>query len=198
MGEPAEDVHDRLDLSFADIAQRLARGVADRRSAFHVPTVATIGIDGRPRLRTVVLRGFEPGAMTLRFHTDMRSQKMRELERDPRIAMHFYDPVAKLQLRVEGVAQLHGDDAMAESAWSMSQSMSRACYAVMPGPGEAIAKPADYVLPTTPEQAMPGRANFTAVVVAIDSIEWLYLAHRGHRRALFSRGDAWAGQWLVP
>jgi pyridoxamine 5'-phosphate oxidase len=193
-----DEAHDRLDLSFADIGQRLARGVADRRSAFHVPTIATSALDGRPRLRTVVLRGFEAGAMTMRFHTDSRSDKVGELSRDPRIAAHFYDPAAKLQLRVEGVARVHRDDTIADAAWAGSQPMSRACYAVQPAPGEAIVGAADYVLPVTPDEVLPGRANFAAVVIAIETIEWLYLAHRGHRRAIFSRDDGWAGQWLVP
>jgi pyridoxamine 5'-phosphate oxidase len=198
MGEPVDEAHDRLDLSFADIGQRLARGVADRRSAFHVPTIATIGLDGRPRLRTVVLRGFDAGAMALRFHTDTRSEKCRELVRDARVAAHMYDALAKLQLRIEGVARLHRDDDIANAAWAGSQPMSRACYAVAPGPGEVIAAPGDYALPATPDEVLPGRANFAAVIITIATIEWLHLAHRGHRRAIFAREDGWAGRWLVP
>ena len=37
----------------------LARGAADRRAAFHTPTLSTVGLDGRPRARTVVMRGLD-------------------------------------------------------------------------------------------------------------------------------------------
>ncbi|NBR79124.1 MAG: pyridoxamine 5'-phosphate oxidase, partial [Alphaproteobacteria bacterium] len=57
----------------------LERGAADRRSAFHTPTVATIGLDGRPRLRTIVLRACDTANRSLRFHTDARSDKINEL-----------------------------------------------------------------------------------------------------------------------
>ena len=62
----------------------------------HTPSVATLGLDGRPRIRTVVLRDFDEGAGTLRFHTDRRSEKVSELARDPRIGVHFYDEAAKV------------------------------------------------------------------------------------------------------
>ena len=32
-------------------------GMRDRRSTFHLPTVASISVDGSPTIRTVVLRG---------------------------------------------------------------------------------------------------------------------------------------------
>jgi len=51
-----------LDEIRADAFRLIARGVADRRSPFRTPTLATVGVDGRPRLRTVVLRAFDAAA----------------------------------------------------------------------------------------------------------------------------------------
>jgi pyridoxamine 5'-phosphate oxidase len=53
----------------------LARGVADRRSPFHAPTVASLGLDGRPRARVVILRDCDGAAATLRFNTDRRTTR---------------------------------------------------------------------------------------------------------------------------
>jgi pyridoxamine 5'-phosphate oxidase len=178
----------------------MARGVADRRSSFHHPTVATLGDDGRPRLRTVILRGCHVPSRTLRFHTDDRSQKVQEITRDPRVGLHFYDPTAKIQLRLDGVATLHREDSIADSAWAATRSFSRQCYGIQPGPGVKLDEGKDFTLPeTTDEATAPGRANFCPVTVEVKSVEWLYLAAAGHRRAMFNwDGAAVSSQWLTP
>jgi pyridoxamine 5'-phosphate oxidase len=61
MSAPIPAFYDDIEATLAHALALLVRGVPDRRSPFHHPVVATIGTDGRPRLRTVVLRGFEPG-----------------------------------------------------------------------------------------------------------------------------------------
>lgn len=175
----------------------LARGVADRRSAFHTIGVATIGLDGRPRLRTVVLRAVEPSAARLRFHTDARADKVAELAADPRIALHGYDPGGKLQIRVEGRASVHGEDAVADAAWAASRPMSRDCYGTRPAPGTPLSAPDAFALPADEAERAAGRVHFRAVTVAVETIETLYLAHCGHRRARFDIRTREAA-WLVP
>jgi pyridoxamine 5'-phosphate oxidase len=185
--------------TLAEAWRLITRGVADRRSPFHTPTVATIGLDGAPSLRTVVLRHCNAAGRRLRFHTDRRSQKVSELALDPRISIHFYDPTAKIQLRVAGRALVHVEGPVAESAWAASRPFSRACYAVNPGPGAALEGPGDYDLPTDPALYDAGRIQFCAVETHIASIEWLYLANAGHRRARFAwKGTAVQAEWLVP
>lgn len=174
----------------------LVAGVRDRRGAAHAPTLGTIGLDGRPRLRTVVLREMDAGARRLRFHTDRRSPKVLEIERDPRVALHVYDAGAKFQIRLEGRASVHRDDAIADAAWAASRPMSKVCYGSIPGPGEAIAAGDAYDLPAE-EEVEGGRANFAAVVMTIERLETLYLAFGGHRRAGF-RFDPDEATWLVP
>lgn len=179
----------------AEAFRRLARGVADRRCPFHTPTLATIGADGAPELRTLVLRGFDPAARTLRLHTDARSGKVAELARDPRCALHFYDPTAKLQLRIAGHAAVHGKDTIADAAWTASRDFSRMCYAISPAPGTKVDAP-----PAAPRDAEAGRDVFRVILLRFDRLEWLELAAGGHRRARFTWGkdDAPDACWLVP
>jgi hypothetical protein len=172
-------------------------GASDRRSAFHTPTIATIGVDGRPRLRTVVLRAVDAAARSLRFHTDRRSEKITELAREPRTAAHFYDPAAKIQVRVEGTAQVHGGDEVALGAWQSSQRMSRICYGTAPGPGTRIPTGDGFTLPSAAPEIDAGQENFVAVVVRALRVEWLYLDHLGHRRAIFDETDG-TRSWLAP
>ncbi|MGL5114605.1 MAG: pyridoxamine 5'-phosphate oxidase family protein [Beijerinckiaceae bacterium] len=192
--------YDDLAETLAESWRLLARGVADRRSAFHHPVVATLGLDGRPCARTVILRSCDAGVRLLRFHTDIRSEKIAELRRDPRVAMHFYDSGAKIQVRVEGRAALHADDGIADAAWGGSRLFSRQCYGVVPGPGTEIGQGGDFTLPdTSNEETVAGRANFVAVIVAVEQLEWLYLAAAGHRRALFSwNSDVLQSGWRTP
>lgn len=178
----------------------LARGVRDRRLALHVPAIATIGLDGRPRLRHVVLRAAEAATRRLRFHTDRRSDKVAELARDPRLAIVAYDPGLKVQMRLEGVAHVHHGDAEARAAWDLSKRMSRVCYGVAPASGAAIPAGDAYRLPEDDASIAAGFDSFCAVWCAIDRMEWLSLAFAGHRRARVT-WDAAGGPsatWLAP
>ncbi|WP_198372559.1 pyridoxamine 5'-phosphate oxidase family protein [Roseomonas rosulenta] len=181
--------------ALADAFRLLSRGVADRRSPFHTPTLATRGLDGAPDLRTVVLRGFDPATRLLRIHTDRRSAKAGEIAADPRAALHGYDAAAQVQIRIAGVASLHLDDATADAAWAASREMSRMCYATPHAPGAPVEEP-----PPAPQDAAAGRANFAAVTLRIDALDWLLLAAAGHRRARFAWDDAGAlcAGWAAP
>lgn len=188
-----------LDGVRADIFARLGRAVKDRRSALHTPVIATRGTDGHIKARVVVLRAFDSDAVTLRFHTDRRGNKITELASDPQIAFAFYDPQARIQIRVEGTASVHHDDALADAAWASSQRMSRVCYGVAPAPGVTIPGPDDFNLPEDDATIAAGRAHFCAVLCHIECLEYLFLRHAGHRRARFTRTDSgWQGQWLAP
>lgn len=184
-----------LDACLAEAFGRLARGVADRRSPFHTPTLATVAPDGAPEARTLVLRGFDAASRRIRLHTDARSGKVAALAREPRCQLHLYDAGAKLQLRLSGVAALHGGDEVAAAAWQASRDASRMIYAVEPGPGTPVAAP-----PAAPDDAAAGAARFRVILLRFDRLEWLELAHAGHRRARFD----WQGEgppaatWLVP
>jgi hypothetical protein len=78
--------------------------------------------------------------------------------------------------------------------------MSRQCYGIAPGPGTEIASGGAFTLPEMDETATAaGRERFVAVVVTVDSLEWLYLAMAGHRRARFAWTDgALRAAWLAP
>lgn len=188
-----------LDGSLAEAWRLLQDGVADRKAPFHTPSVATVAGDGTPRVRTVVLRKVDAEARWLQVHTDRRSGKVAELSANPAAALHFYDPEAKVQLRLRGRAAVHADDAVADAAWAATRPFSRACYRIDPGPGTPLAAPDGYAEPE-PDDPEVGREIFRVIRVSIAEIEWLYLAAQGHRRARFAwdaDGRLEAG-WLVP
>jgi len=195
---PLPAFYDDLDASFAELWRLLADGVVHGRSGFHLVSLATLAA-GRPRLRTVVLRAAEGEAGALRFHCDQRSDKAAELAADPACALTAYDAATKIQIRVEGVACLHTDDAVADAAWADSRPMSRVCYGTEPGPGTVLPTGDAYTLPGEAEAAITGRPSFCAVRVEAHHLDFLYLDRRGHRRAAWRRGEGgWQGAWLAP
>ncbi len=186
---------ENVDEVLAEAFRLFSRGVVDRRSPFRTPSIATVGPDGAPRIRTMVLRRFEAAARRLTLHTDRRAAKLSEIDHQPRVAVHFYDTRAAVQLRLSARAQVHVADDLAREAWAAGAPSSHACYAVSPAPGTVVAAP-----PPAAMDRDAGFANFAVLALTFDSLEWLWLYHGGHRRARF----AWAedgsrsAAWLVP
>ena len=193
-GPPLLSCYDDLAGSCAYGWSMLERGANDRKAAFHTPSVATIRADGRPSIRTVVLRGCDVANRHVRFHTDTRSGKIAELQANPKAAMHFYDAGAKLQLRLSvHLELLDGEDYAA--AWQATRPMSRKCYQVTTAPGSVLQDPYDVAFDAQATQ--DGEDHFVPVRARVEQMEWLYLAARGHRRALFDFVND-THNWLVP
>ncbi len=101
-----------------------------------------------------------------------------------------------------------------KQSWEKTQHISRKCYLVDNGPGTESDIPTSGLKPEldnfdytkeqseegydyTKEQSEEGYKNFTVIQCKIKSIEWLYLAAKGHRRARFDIDNS-KDTWLVP
>jgi len=200
-GFPGED----LEKAYRAIWQALENGASDRRSPFHTPTLLSNGLDGWPKARTVVLRNVDKALATLRCHTDQRSPKVAELMADGRSGLLAYDPNAKVQIRLEGTGRVEVNGAIADAAWSSSTLWARRCYAAPFDPGAETDIPHGNLPENltdrqpTEKEAEAGRGNFAVIVLAIDRIDWLYLASSGHHRGRYLRsGDTWSKSWVAP
>lgn len=198
---------DDLDAILADVWQRLGRAARDRRAAMHTPVVATIGPDGFPSQRVMVLRAFERSSATLRFHTDARAAKVAQLSQAGPVAVLAYDAGAKRQFRLTGTAWVETGTPAADQAWAEATLFAKRCYLADPAPGTVSERPISGLpadiegrKPENEAEVAPGRANFALLMARIHTIEFLHLAHTGHRRALFGKAEdgVWNGQWLVP
>jgi hypothetical protein len=123
--------------------------------------------------------------------TDKRSSKVSEIEANPNVSLLFYSKEEKIQIRLEGKAELHFEGEFFNKQWQNSRPLSRRCYLTEPAPGTNVAEPTGGIpekyrdsIPDE-EETFPGRGNFCVVIVRISYIEWLYLHSRGHRRAKF-------------
>ena len=185
----------QLETIASDVWRWLGEALAHRDGPLRTPVVATVDRRGEPEARTVVLRAVDPSAWMLEFHTDVRSGKYRSLQARREVSWLFYDPERLLQIRADGEASLHTDDAIADASWAADPLASRAPYLAEADPGTPIEAPAPAVFVRDEAHSMQGRPNFCAVRCAIRTLDVLQLHPEGHRRARVQRGSA---HWIVP
>jgi len=70
--------------------------------------LATVGVNGRPSSRMVLLKGFDREGFV--FYTNLSSRKGRELATNPFAALCFFWQSIGSQVRIEGEVRLVGDD----------------------------------------------------------------------------------------
>ena len=176
--------------------------ITNRASQFRIPTFICgdqSDFDGR----IVVLRKSDQLNNTLQFHSDIRSDKIEKLKKNPKAAMLFYDKDEKIQVRLKIECEVNHNNEITKESWLKTQHISRKCYLVDNGPGSESASPTSGLKPEldnfefTMEQSEEGYKNFTVIQCKIKLIEWLYLAAKGHRRARFDLENK-KDTWLVP
>jgi len=176
--------------------------VVNRTSPFRIPVFICTDqndIDGR----IVVLRKSDKKNNILQFHTDFRSPKVNILKKNKNASLVFYDKEEKIQLRVKVISEINNKNSLTEESWKKTQHISRRCYLTDSGPGSVSKNPTSGMISKledfdyTMEQSEKGYENFTVIKCKIKSIEWLYLAAKGHRRAIFDF-EKNKNNWLVP
>ena len=176
--------------------------ISNRASQFRIPTFICgdqSDFDGR----IVVLRKSDQHNNTVQFHSDIRSDKIEKLKKNPKAAMLFYDKEEKIQVRLKIECVVNHNNEITKESWSKTQHISRKCYLVDNGPGSESEIPTSGLKPEldnfdyTKEQSEEGYKNFTVIQCKIKFIEWLYLAAKGHRRARFDLENN-KDTWLVP
>ena len=177
----------------------LADGVTKRDSLFHTPTFSN-QLGGIIDSRVMVLREFCDKERLLRFHSDYRSNKIRELIKDPSSAVLGYDPNLKIQIRLAGETTVHHQDNITKAAWEESQHISKKCYSVKDGSSKKVKNPSDYDFELKGLDVEEGYANFAVLKFNYCSMEFLYLQRSGHRRCKFewSKNGVEKSFWLVP
>jgi len=165
-------------------------------------TLATVGADGAPSARVVLLKALDDRGFV--FYTNFGSRKGRELAANPRAALLFHWQQLVWQVRVEGVVERVDDEAAdayfasraRESqlgAWASEQSLPLERDDILDvRVREAETRFAGRDVPRPPYwggyRLVPSRIEF-----------WHGREHRLHERRVFSRdGAAWRMQRLFP
>lgn len=161
--------------------QELIRATKDRHHHWRTPALASIGLNGHPHVRTIVLRYANQSLYTLQAYTDSRSSKCQELIKYNAAQLVFWSPRLRWQLRVSVIASVHTEGEIVECAWSrMSQSKSSKVYLSNQAPGTAILSHelSEMLSPNAPNNHYLAVINFQVM-----SMDWLELGKEIHRRA---------------
>ena len=198
------DYYNDLDKIYSKIWNLLKTGLQNRDAPFHIP-VFICGNENKSNGRMVVLRGIDEKEKKIWFHSDIRSNKIKILKSNSEGTLLFYDKSEKIQLRIFGYTKINYKNDMAKKSWGKTAHMSRQCYLGNKSPGSNTLEPASGLTSDvenfkyTIEESEIGFENFCIVETFIKSIEWLYLAAKGHRRAYFSlKNNSLEKKWLIP
>jgi len=198
------DYYNSLDKTYIKILDLLENGLLNRDSSFHIPVVIS-GENNNFDGRIVVLRGFDKTKKSLFFHSDIRSKKIKKFQINPKAYFLFYDKKEKIQLRVSSNIKIHYQNKQSENSWKKTAHMSRQCYLGDRAPGSSASDATSGLTEDidnskyTIEDSEIGYKNFCVIEALITKIEWLYLASKGHRRAIFTlKNNQVDKKWLIP
>ncbi|WP_322082229.1 pyridoxamine 5'-phosphate oxidase family protein [Burkholderia sp. BCC1972] len=196
----SDSTSESLTQTYDRVWSSLESGVSEKRSPFTMLQAATLGLDGAPKVRTIVLRQVSRADRVLSFHTDARSEKVAELRRDPRISIVANDLDALVQIRAEGVASICEDEAQRRAIWASSRPHTLLLYRAPLPPGTSINSPEEAQIDSTaPSGDGYGYENFCLIHMTVTRIDWLELARAGHRRAVFDLSESgYEGRWIAP
>ena len=167
----------------------MVRAVNDRNSEFRTP-VFICGNNNDLDGRVIVLRKADQKNNIIQYHSDIRSSKIDKIKKNPKCSILFYGKKEKIQLRVKADCEINYNNDITKESWEKTGHISRKCYLVTNSPGTKSEKPTSGLdnkfdnFDFTKEESENGYKNFCVIKCKINSIEWLYLAAKGHRRAL--------------
>ncbi|MFE4544266.1 pyridoxamine 5'-phosphate oxidase family protein [Arthrobacter sp. NPDC056727] len=173
-----------------------------KRTSFTLAYLATVDANNAPRLRGLILRGFDAEEGSVSFTTNTKSAKADEIRRNPLVALAAIDSDAGVQLRMDGRAEIVEDPAERQRAWDALGPQTRVLYRSPLTPGAPLESN-----PGTDSSAAHSSESkenaeferFAWVRVRLEQLDWLDISSKTHKRCRFIReGNHWASEWIAP
>ena len=159
--------------------------------------LATLGLDGAPRVRTLVFRGWA-GPAELDLLTDGRSSKAAELAHEERVELCWLLPKARSQYRLRGrrlQLTAENDQAAREQHWQALNPGARSLWG-WPPPGAPFEPDGPFPLELC--NGTPQPSCFALLRIAIEHVELLELKGHPHERRRWRADQGWLEERLNP
>jgi pyridoxamine 5'-phosphate oxidase len=199
----------------ADPLPLVAQWLDEAQPVMKAPTamaLATVDRDGRPTVRMVICRGFDPTLGWLVFYSDRESAKGEALAANPRAALVFHWDVFERQIRVEGPVT-HAPDEDSDRYWR-TRPLDARVAAVASDQSRPIASRRAFLEKIEAARPAPGGdvprpPRWGGYRVWAERVElWVGQPGRAHDRAVWTRalqptetgftGGSWRGTRLQP
>ena len=184
---------------FARAREELPRDCFPETNAM---SLATVGANGRPSSRIVLLKAFDERGFV--FYTNYDGRKGRELLANPSCALCFHWPPIELQIRIEGRAEKAAEaeaDAYFASRARISQLGAWASEQSRPveHPGDLERRLAEFSA-RFDGQPVSRPANWSGFRVIPERIEfWRAGTNRLHDRTVYQRDrEGWSVETIYP
>ena len=161
----------------------LLRSNAGSKHPFLYFSLATFG--QYPEVRTVVMRKVEQG-LSLLFFTDYRTPKVAQIRQNARVSALFYHPEKKLQVKMNGVAELigKGHEEYGPLLEQVNSGNNLKDYTTLQAPGSVVKDES--------EIGFGEKVHFLAIRIQPQYIDVLQLGRECHQRRGYSLEK---GEW---
>ena len=176
-------------------------GIQKAKHDYHSFVFSTV-LKNSPNSRTVILRDFDENKPAIWFHSDRRSKKILHLEENENVSALFYDKSRKVQLRINGIADIEEDIEHNKKIWNSMRPESKLCYMGPYAPSQKISQFEPNTLEKSAydldkEDEHLGLSRFCRIRITIKKLDWLKLDYKGHQRLEFKFGKKIKTQWIA-
>ena len=175
---------------YEKIESLMSEALKDSAHPYRTFSLATID-EKMPNLRTVVLRDFSLESKFFDCHSDLRSPKIKQLEKNNEFSALFYSSEKKIQLRFKGTVEIFHNNSITKQRWDIVTPSSKRCYMGPFSPSESLEEyhpniPDDVKFKNPSEQeSSVGYNNFVIIRCHFYEIDFLKLKYSGHQRCKF-------------
>lgn len=183
------------DENLRELQEYLKRGASDPKFPFRYATLSTSEAgSGVPSARMLVLRDIDDEGCFVMF-SDLRSEKIHELRRNPQVHLMFWHPRKQVQIGINAEVQLHQKDSLAEQYMHSVSAHGKQQYTSINSPSTPV---------DSPEAGLKHdkdlfESNFCILRARPWRFTALQLRREGHLRLRFQKaGNTWEGGWITP
>jgi pyridoxamine 5'-phosphate oxidase len=186
--------------------KKLLNGSIKKKNGFRTICVGTVSENNVASMRIVVNRKVDEIKKIIYFHTDNRSRKFHDLQKDNRISLLFYDARQKIQIVIKAYTKLHTNNELSHEKWQATSAQARLGYmTILPPNTKSFTTTLGYeerfseVKPTDAE-SNSYKNNFAVIACEVYELEFLYLDFHGNSKANFyyKNGVLADSFWVIP